>query len=246
MRDLAVIQRRFYELVTAGEGAIDPGLLGASRRLDVYADAYISRLHDVLAGDYPKLRVVLGEDAFRELAVSYVRARPPTSFTIRDAGLSLPAYLTTRDDLPAWAGDLAALERARVEVFDGADATSITRDDLTAVPIERFPELELAFVPASVLVPLRWTVDDLWSAIEDEAVHEAPAPCKRSALVWRRELRVLHRTLDDDETELADLLVQRESLAAISARLAELGNPAPELRMVELLVRWVDAEVLAR
>ncbi len=246
MRDLTTIQRRFYDLVTAGEGVIDAGLLGSSRRLDIYADAYISRLHDVLADDYPKLRMALGEDAFRELATAYVRARPPTSFTIRDAGRSLPAYLATRDDLPPWTGDLAALERARVEVFDGADAAVLTRDDLATLPIERFPELELALVPASVLVPLRWSVDDLWSAIEDETTYEPPAPCARAVLVWRRELRVLHRTVDADEAALGRLLAEGTSLASLSATLAELGDAAPEHRIVELLARWVDAGVLAR
>jgi len=246
MHDLATIQRRFYELVTAGEGAIDPGLLGSSRRLDVYADAYVSRLHDVLADDYPKLRSVLGHDTFRELASDYVRARPPTSFTVRDAGLLLPAYLATRDDVPPWASNLAALERARVEVFDGADAAVLTRDDLAAVPIEQFPDLELALVPASLIVSLRWTVDDLWSAIEDDTEQEAPVPCARAVLVWRRDLRVLHRTLDPDEAELVPLVAAGASLAVVSARLGEVDASAPEQRMVELLARWIDGEVLRR
>lgn len=246
MHDLAAIQRRFYELVTAGEGAIDAGLLGTSRRLDVYADAYISRLHDVLADDYPKLRAVLGHEAFRELATGYVRARPPTSFTVRDAGISLPAYLATRDDVPPWAADLAALERARVEVFDGADAVVLTRDDLAAVPVEQFPDLELALVPASTVVSLAWTVDELWSAIEDDTEQQAPVSCARRVLVWRRELRILHRTLDPDEAELVPLVGSGASLATVAARLGEVDSCAPEQRMVELLARWIDAEALRR
>jgi hypothetical protein len=187
VRDLASIQRRFYELATAGEGAIEPGLLGASRRLEVYADAYIARLHDVLADDYPKLRATLGPDAFRELAAAYVRARPPTSFTVRDTGVELPRYVAARDDLPTWTGDLAALERARVEVFDGADAEPLTREALAATPIEQLPELALTLVPASALVPLGWTVDDVWSALEDEAEVDAHLPPqRRTALRSRR------------------------------------------------------------
>jgi len=57
---------------------------------------------------------------------------------------------------------------------------------------------------------------------------------------------VLHRTLDDDEAALVVLLAERTSMANVSARLAEIGGRAPEHRMVELLVRWIDAEVLAR
>jgi hypothetical protein len=246
MRDLVTIQRRFYELVTAGEGALAPGFLGTSRRLDVYAEMYVARLHDILADDYPKLRAVLGEDAFRELATDYVRARPPTSFTVRDAGQALPRYLESRNDLPPWSADLAVLERARVEVFDGPDAASLSRDDLATVPLESFPALTLALVPASVVVSVRWSVDDLWSAIEDDVAREAAVPCTRTVLVWRRELRVLHRTLDEDEAELATLLAKRTTMVEVSARLAELNVSQPEQRMVELLARWIDAETLAR
>jgi hypothetical protein len=245
MRDLAAIQRRFYELVTAGEGTIEAGLLGSSRRLDIYADAYVSRLHDVLADDYPKLRVALGEDRFREVAIAYVRARPPSSFTIRDAGLGLPSYLATLADVPSWASELAALERARVEVFDGPDSTSMSREDLAAVPMEDFPDLTLGLIPASLVVPVTWTVDELWSAIEDAMEWSAPVSCSRAVLVWRRDLRVFHRTLDADEAALVPLLRSSASLAHMSATLAEVSE-SPEMRMVELLSRWLDAGILRR
>jgi hypothetical protein len=245
MRELADIQRAFYELVTAGEGAIPPGLLAGPRRLDVYAEAYLARLSDILVADYPKLWASLGDDAFRALAASYLRARPPTSFTVRDAGLALPGYLATRDDLPALADDLAALERARIEVFDGPDRAPLARNDLASVPAEQFPELALALIPASQLVTIVWTVDELWSAIEDGAPMPPAeaAPVTRGVLVWRRDLRVLHRTLDDDEAALAPLLAAGTTIAELAARLAELVAQ-PEVRLVELLGRWLDAGVL--
>lgn len=246
MRELAAIQHAFYELVTSGEGTIEPGLLGTSRHLRVYADMYIDRLHDVLADDFPKLRAALGHDAFRQLAVCFIRARPPTSFTVRDFGFALADYLATRDDVPTWSADLAALERARVDVFDGPDARALSRTDLAAVPVEAFPELTLRLVPASVLVPLRWTVDDVWSAIEEEAEHLEPESCERLVLVWRRDLRVLHRTLDDDEAQLVAQVARCQTLATVSARLAELGSEEPDQRMAELLTRWLDAEILAQ
>jgi len=245
MRELAAIQRRFYELVTAGEGAIDPGLLGTSRRLDVYADAYLARLHDVLADDYPKLRSALGDQRFREVATGYVRACPPASFTIRDAGRALADHLATRDDVPAWSAELAALERARIEVFDGADAGVWTREQLATLPPEAFPALALVLVPASAQVELRWSVDELWSAIEDDAVPHLPAPRTGRVLVWRRDLDVVHRTLEADEAELIAMLAHPTSLAEIAARLDELGGEDPARRMVELLERWLDAGVLA-
>lgn len=242
MRDLATIQRRFYELVTAGEGAIEPGLLGTSRRLDVYAEMYVARLHDVLVADYPKLRSVLGEEAFRDLTAKYVRARPPTSYTVRNAGVALPHYLAARDDLPAWFDDLASLERARVEVFDGPDCRTWSCGDLAALPVEQFPALTLRLVPASTIVDLRWTVDDLWSAIEDEHTRTEPEPCARRALVWRRNLRVLHRTVDHDEYRLLPLLATGATIAELSEVIAD--DTEPVRRVVALLTRWLDAQAI--
>lgn len=245
MRELAAIQRAFYQLVTTGQDAPDSDLLGATRHLDVYANMYVDRLHDVLVDDYPKLHAVLGRDVFRDLARQFIRARPPTSFTVRDFGIALAEYLVTRQDMPTWSADLAALERARVDVFDGCDATALTRAALAAVPVDSFPEFTLRLVPSSTLVPLRWTIDDVWSAVEEGVVHDLPEPCERTVVVWRSGVRVLHRTLDDDEARLMPLVARSESVANVSTRLAELGCSAPEQRMVELLTRWLDAELLA-
>jgi len=207
---------------------------------------YFGRLHDALADDFPKVRSALGAEGFRDLATAYIRARPPTSFTIRDCSASLSEYLATRGDLPPWCSDLAALERAFVDVFHGADALALSRADVTAVPAERFPDMQIRWIPACAVVAVGWTVDDLWSAVDvDPTARFAPEPCTRSVVVWRRDLRILHRTLDADEAELARLLTQPTTLAAVSATLAELVGDSPERRMVELLARWLDAEMLA-
>lgn len=245
MRDLATIQRRFYALVTAGQGAIDPGLLGGSRRLAVYAAMYEARLVDILADDYPKLRVALGAERFGALAGEYLRDRPPTSFTVRDAGLALPRYLATRAEVPAWAPALAALERARTEVFDAGDAAPLTRAALAEVPAEAFPALVLALVPACEIVALGWSVDDAWTAIEDGATPPEPAAVARTVLAWRRDRAVLHRTLDPDEAAVLPLLVAGTTLADVAERIAELGTPEPDQRVFELLARWLDAEILS-
>jgi hypothetical protein len=237
---LEEIQRRFFELIVAGEGVIPPGLLGASRRLDVYGDAYVSRLVDVLAADHPKLAAALG-DGFADRIGEFVRARRPASFTVRDLGVPLAEYLESRTELAPWLADLARLERARVEVFDGPDAAPLTREALGEVPIEAFPDQRLGLVPSSELVSLRWAVDDVWAAIENDQPWQPPAACERAVLAWRRELQVVHRTLDVDEAALAPLVARQATIAELSERLCELEVEAPDERLVELLGRWIDA-----
>jgi hypothetical protein len=241
MADLAALQRQFYDRVVHGEPA--DGLL-ASGDAEVYAGMYTTRLIDAIAEDYPKLRAALGEDRFGDVVARYVRAHPPWSFTLREAGAALPSFLSGSELAPPWAADLAALERARVEVFDGPDADPLTQEAVAALG-EGLPELALAWVPASVVVPVAWTIDDLWSAIEDEEPVPEPVADARVVLAWRRDLSVLHRTLDADEARLAPLLAQGTSFAAVCEVLGELHGDAASSRAVELLVRWLGAAALS-
>ncbi|HSR96201.1 MAG TPA: DNA-binding domain-containing protein [Kofleriaceae bacterium] len=240
MADLAALQRQFYDRVVSGAPA--DGMI-ASGDVEVYAGMYTTRLIDAIAEDYPKLRAALGEDRFGDVVAHYVRAHPPWSFTLREAGAALAAFLSGSELAPPWAADLAALERARIEVFDGPDAEPLTQEAVAALG-EALPELALAWVPASVVVPLAWTVDDLWSAIEDEQPFEEPRAEARVVLAWRRDLAVLHRTLDADEARLAPRIAEGATFAALCEVLGELHGDAATSRAVELLLRWLGAAAL--
>lgn len=241
MSDLAQLQRQFYDRVVDGAPVDD---LIASGDIDVYAGMYSSRLVDAIAEDVPKLRVALGQERFAEVIAEYLRAHPPRSFTLREASASLAAFLRGRANVPAWAADLAALERARVEVFDGPDAAPLAQSDVAALG-DALPDLRLSWVPSSVVVPLAWTVDDLWSAVEDAQTVPEPAAEARVVLVWRRELSVLHRTLDADEARLAPQIAAGTSFAAACEVLGEIHGAEASQRAVELLLRWLQAAVLA-
>jgi len=238
--ELAALQRQFYDRVVSGA---DGDALIASGSLEVYASMYAIRLHDALADDYPKLRSALGAEAFAALVPAYLREHPPHAFTLRELGAALPGWLRTAAS-PPWAADLATLERARMEVFDAADAPALTQAEAIALG-DALPELHLRWVPASVVVPLAWAVDDLWSALEDEQDCFEPAAGPRVVLVWRRDLAVLHRTLDADEAPLAPLIAGGARFAEICEQLAAQHGEAAGARAAELLLRWLAAGALA-
>jgi hypothetical protein len=238
--DLTQLQRQFFDRVV-GERPVDD--LIASGDVDIYARMYTSRLHDALAEDFPKLRVALGEDRFGDVVAQYLRAHPPRSFTLREAGVALAEFLRDGAMAPAWAADLAALERARVEVFDGPDASPLAQDAVAALG-DQLPELVLSWVPSSAVVPLGWAVDDLWSAIEEDQPAFEPAHEPRVALVWRREISVLHRTLDPDEAQLAPQIARGTSFAEACEVLGAIHGEDASGRAVELLLRWLQAAAL--
>lgn len=239
MGELAGLQQTFHARVTAG-AETDPMI--ASGDLGIYARMYASRLHATLADDYPKLRAALGDEAFEAVIRRYLTSHPPSSYTLRDLGLALPSFL--RGDSLAWAAELATLERARVEVFDAADAAPLVAATVAALG-DQLPSMVLRLVPASLVVPLGWTVDTSWSQLEDEVAFAAPVAQPRTVLVWRRGVTVVHRTLEDaDEAALVPQLVVGLQFAEVCAHLVPThGDSAPN-RAIELLLRWLAAEVL--
>jgi hypothetical protein len=163
--------------------------------------------------------------------------------------------------------DLARLERARTEVFDGADATPLWREDLTTRDPAEFPSLPLRLVPSSRVISMTTNADDVWDAIENEReIDGATAKIEgepvendgtsakiegeamRNArvtphviLVWRRELTVIHRTLDADEARIVPAMIEGTTFGAACELLDD--ETAAE-RAIELLVRWLDAQIL--
>jgi hypothetical protein len=267
---LAELQRRFFELVTGPEGVAKElakrgipegeiaaiiggdGRASAVERLDVYANMYFFRILDVLRGDYPKLVAVVGDEAFHDLATDYLQAHPSRHPSLRFAGAALPGFLA-RQPLARqrpWLAELAALEWARVDVFDRADVDLLAREALSAVAPEDFAAIALAPVPASALVPAAWTVEDVWRAVEDGHAPEPPAPAAdgHAVLVWRRGVAVHHRGVGAAERRALEGLFARTTFGALCAALGETldsERAAAELA-VACLGQWLADELLAR
>jgi len=238
MAELGALQRAFYARVTSGG---DTDAIVASGDLGIYSRMYARRLHDTLAADYPKVRFMLGDDAFAEMVARYFERHAPRSYTLRDAGLELPGFLAAT--AATWLGELARLERARIEVFDAPDASPLGEDEVVALDLG-LPELELRLVPSSVVVPLVWAADDVWSTIEDGEPRLEPLRSARTVLVWRRGVVVLHRTLDRDEAELIPRLATGIQFAELCELLATTRGDEAPARAAELLLRWLRAEIL--
>jgi hypothetical protein len=209
---LAEVQARFYALVTARDGvaatvaaggpdargALETMVAGDARlpaieRLEIYADMYFARIRDVLAEEYPQTLAALGAAVFQELAADYLAACRPNHPSLREVGARLPAFLgahATADERP-WLAELARLERARLELFDGPDAEALTLEALRARPPAQLAALRLCLVPSHALVPTRFDVAALWRG--DAPSDRDPAPNPTTLIVWRRENDVFHR-----------------------------------------------------
>lgn len=215
-------------------------------RLRVYVHAYLSRIGGVLEEHFPKLRALLGDATFRPLVRDYLRAHPPSDPSLREAGAFMSRFLfhtTPRNHLHI---DLARLERARVEAFDGPDADVLTKETVAALPPDEFPELRVRLVPTAQLLLVTTNADDVWDAIEDGRVPPDGIDVKRVVLVWRRDTTVIHRTLEEEDEASALLQTSSYSHGNTFAGVcnAFAMQPDPTARAIELLLRWLDAGIL--
>jgi len=252
MTRLAALQRQFHDAITGrsslatAQGLVRDDGIQPLDRLQVYAHAYFVRIRDALAAEYPKLAAVLGDDGFTALVARYLDSYPTRHPSLRDAGMLLPRFLSEEHGWRVgalWQADLAKLERARTEVFDGPDALPLRRFDLAALAPEAFPGLLLRLVPSSAVVPIASNADEVWSAIEDGTTVPFTAAGPRILLAWRRELAVIHRTLGEDEGHLVKRLRDGVTFAELCAGLMDRSDAVDHA--LTLVLGWLDAEILA-
>jgi len=255
---LALLQRRFFELVVGPaprDADVERLMVGDQRasaveRLDVYANMYFFRILDVLRDHFPKLAAAVGDDAFRELGAAYLRAHPSTDPSLRNVGRAVPGFVRAHGATAGrpWLAELAALEWARLDVFDRADVGLLARERLAALPPDAFAHLALALVPAHEVVAARHAVEDTWRALEAGGALAPPreAPAGYALLVWRRGVDVYHRPLEPGEAEALALVRAGTTFGALCTLLGrEREASEAAVLAVELLGRWLADELLA-
>jgi hypothetical protein len=119
--------------------------------------------------DFPGLRAVLGDRRFDAMCKAYIVDCPSRSFTLRNLGAQLESWLRKH---PRWAGtkhalavDIARLEWADIEAFDGAAEPVLRPENLGS---DAGANLRLKLQPYVRLLDLRYPVDDLLLEVRKE------------------------------------------------------------------------------
>jgi hypothetical protein len=143
--------------------------LTSFERLEIYNRQYWFRILAGMIDDYPGLRAVLGDRRFDAMCRAYLTDCPSRSFTLRDLGSRLERWLRSQ---PRWAGkkqrlavDMARLEWAHIEAFDGKAEQPLEPEDLSA---GAGPNLRVRLQPYLQLLDLRYPVDDLVLEVKDD------------------------------------------------------------------------------
>ena len=221
--------------------------LTSLERLEIYSRSYWFRLLDVLRDDFPGLIAILGPAAFDRLATAYLAGCPSRSFTLRDLGSRLEAWL---EENPQYAGqnrvlaqDMARLEWAHVVAFDGPAEKILGPEDL----LELNPTLRVGLQPYISLVELHYPVDvlrvKLRAAPEDSSSTSNVAVKKKQRVlrkpgrlgpeaiflaVHRLDSSVYYKRLSSEEFRLLAALRAGRSIASAISTAFRGGSVPPE------------------
>ena len=230
--------------------------LTAFERLEIYNRQYWFRLQSAFAEDFPALRSVVGAERFDRLRDAYLAAHPSRSFSLRNLGSKLVAWLEAN---PSFAGsraalalDVARVEWACIEAFDDADDPPLSLNEVASIG----PESCLALQPHLQLLALQYPADDLVLEMhqrerretseagtrpETEETQDSKPLRLRKKAIWlavhRADLSVYHKRLSRAEYQTLCALRGGLPLAeALDAGFA--GSRTAAATRVALVQRW--------
>ena len=148
-------QADFVAQLASGEG---------DGRLAIHRHHIARSLGRVLAGTFPTVKTLVGEDFFRQTAEAFVARHLPTQPVLAEYGAGFPDFLAAeepRHRLP-YLADVAHLDWALNVAFHSA---RMPAGDLRGVG----PETVLKFTPGAATLRSPYPIDRIWAASQADA-----------------------------------------------------------------------------
>jgi hypothetical protein len=213
--------------------------------LEVYRNNYRGNLHDALAGAYPVIKQLVGDDFFRFMARKFVEQYPSRSANLHHYGVELADFLTgfaPAREL-AYLPDVAALEWACHVAYFAEDAELPTLDRLAQLSPEQYSGLQFHLHPACRIVRSPYPLGAIWHAHQPGAAADFHIDLDSGAaivLVSRKEDRVQVSDLSAAEANWIARIQSGNPLGAATLdtleRYADFDLQATLLKLVGLHV----------
>lgn len=207
--------------------------LGSIERLEIYGNAYYSRLLECLRESFPTVVHAVGREAFDGFAFGYLQDYPSQSYTLSHLATHLIEYLKkTRPDsgshqeeasFPDFLIDLVTLEWTIEQVFDGPGVEEmplLSPGDLQAISPDAWPEAVLEIARCVRLLAFRYPVNDYFTAVRENRQPEAPLPAPSFLALTRRKYVVRRFELCSVQYELLLALSEGQTVGRAITRAA--------------------------
>jgi hypothetical protein len=255
MSSLKELQETFQRGILAGDDTILSEVKNSSKEerkvlFGVYRNAYVSRLAEVVGEDYEQVHAYLGDEGFAKLVMAYIAAHPSDQRSVRWFGRHFPVFVRSSEayaDHPEVA-ELAALEKALTDAFDGPDAKPLSITELATIPAKDFPSLVFQAHPTVLRLTFDTNAGDIWSALKEETAPPKPTrlPEPQAVAVWRQDFTARYRPLPAEEAMMWDEAAKGVRFGVLCEMVATFaGEDEAELRAATYLRNWVDTGMLA-
>lgn len=174
-----------------------------AERFAVYRQHALQQPVDALRQVYWRLCHLLGEASFTQLAQALALTEPPQTAVLVEYGVGLAEFLQSRgefEDLP-YLADLARLEWAHHQAFNAADGSALQLLELDDQAIAQLMLRRLQWQPSVSLLRSKFSLLSLlpnqgrWPTLAATGTGE-------NLLIWRQDLQVHSRGVDDLSAEL--------------------------------------------
>jgi len=217
-----------------------------STAIDIYRNNYRGNLLDALAGAYPVIKKLVGDDFFRLLALKFIEQYPSLSANLHHYGTELAAFLATFQPAQelVYLPDVAALEWACHVAYFVKDESLFDLNSLSQFSPEQYPHLIFRLHPAVHLVRSTYPINSIWQAHQKYAASNFhidlySGPC--IALVSRKADIVQIVELSNAEAEWLQLIQAENQLGTATVSILEQH---PDFDLQNTLLKFVTNNVL--
>jgi hypothetical protein len=197
-------QKAFAGAVLDADAAVPASLTrkvkGApARRFGVYRNNVYAGLIDLLAGRFPVVARLVGEEFFRAMARDYVEREPPSSAVLLRYGAGFSDFIAGFPPAATvpYLADMAALEWLRHSAYHAADAAPLPLEALASAA-DRAADAVLTLHPSLGVVRSSYPIVSIYELnAESGDVPHARLAGSEDALVTRSGFEVEIRRLPD-------------------------------------------------
>ena len=210
----------------------------AATALEVYRNNYRGNLQDTLAGAYPVIRQLVGDEFFRYMAREFIEQYPSRSGNLHHYGAEVADFLASFEPaqgLP-YLPDVAALEWACHRAYFAEDASALDLAELAKILPDQYPGLALLTHPSCHQLRSRYPVVAIWRAHQPGADPDFiidPDSGASNALVFRNDGVIIVDELSPADTHWLQAIRKGATLGDATAAVLEI-DPGFDLQAVLL------------
>jgi hypothetical protein len=231
------------------EGVVLPSkALSSVERLEIYAGMYYARLVEILGGEYPTTRRILGDKVFWKACRRFLERFPSRQRTLIHLSDRFPDFLSRHlppGDRRGLAADVARIERAMEDVHDEARAEPLTAEKFATIHAGEWHRVRLRLVPALRILQLSYPANDYIAAVREGRRPRPPRPRETYAIVYRRGFQVYRRDQSQGQFRLLSALARGRTLEE-AVRKSVSGRDDDADALAAMLGAWFQEWAAAR